>query len=626
MEILSLLLCAASLTNAMPTVVEVWSSPVSQSESVSPDGVEETFITRRQLEALNAQDLQTALRQVPGISISRYSAIGSYGGAQGGSIYIRGVGTARPGGEVRIYSDGAPRESGVWAHPLMDSLPIDFADAITVQKNPHPGGHSGTFGAVDVESLRWTADGCGGEANLAYGRHNTFISSVAAGAKESGVDAYGGFSYKYSDGHRKHNRAILNSAFGRAGAELSENTRLSFIYQHTDSKVEDPGEKGLPVPLYNRFDLDSDLFNIRFDIDRDDFKGFSLVYFEHGDINWYKDHLTDGVMTSPAGIADTTWLNWGSRSRYEWNVWRKLHLIGALDVASEGGHTKNTVFSTGKVPFAYDGRFVSVSPYLGARHDFELCDGWHLVPSAGARYHFHEVYDGQWAPAASLKLLKEDIVEFFATASRAVHYPGIYTRAVADDFAAGTLDAETMEHVAGGMKLALEENLDALLSVFHSEVDNRIDKTANGYLNSGSMRSVGVEGSLHLRPVDNVSVFGGMSITQPQTRPVSRLPRWMFTSALSWKICKYLKWNIDGQYIGSMNAYSVRSSSDSADLHKIGNGMIFNTRLAVPLESFSPLKGELYAALENFTSEKYEYYPGYPISGAMWYLGCRIKF
>lgn len=625
MEIVSLLLCAASLTNVLP-VIEVQASPVTQSESVSPDGVEESVITRRQLEALNAQDLQTALRQVPGMTISRYSAIGSYGGAQGGSVYVRGAGTARPGGEVRMYSDGAPRESGVWGHPLMDSLPIDFAEAITVQKNPHPSERAGTFGAVEVESVRMQKDGYCGEANLAYGRNDTFISSVSAGAKESGVDAYGGYSYKYSDGHREHNRSILNGAFGRVGAELSDYARLSFIYQHTDSKVEDPGEKGRPVPVHNRFDLAGDLFNVRLDVERDDLKGFSLVYFERGDIEWHKDHLTDGVPASPAGVADTTWLNWGSRSRYEWNAWRDLWLTGAFDVASEGGHTRNTVYSTGKVPFAYEGRFVSASPYFGARYDFELGDGWFIVPGAGSRYHFHEVYDSEWAPAASVKLRKEDVVEFFANASGAVHYPGIYTRAVADDFAAGTLDAETMKYVSGGIKLTVEDDLDALFTVFRSEVDNRIDKTADGYLNSGSMRAVGVESSVHWRPVEDVSVFGGMAFTEPQTSPVSRLPRWTFTSALSWKICRYVKWNIDGQYIGSMNAYSVRSSSESADLQKIGDGFVFNTRLAVPLESFLPVEGELYCALENFTKEEYEYYPGYPICGAMWYLGCKVRF
>ena len=99
-----------TLTNILETVL-VLASPITQEELVSKEGEETVYLSRAQLDALNAQDLQTALRQVPGLGISRYGAIGSYGGAQGGSIYIRGLGTARPGGEVRMYTDGVPLSS-----------------------------------------------------------------------------------------------------------------------------------------------------------------------------------------------------------------------------------------------------------------------------------------------------------------------------------------------------------------------------------------------------------------------------------------------------------------------------------------------------------------------------------
>ena len=444
--------------------------------------------------------------------------------------------------------------------------------------------------------------------------------------KEGAFDAYAGMSYKCSDGHRDHNHAMLKSAFGRVGADLSEHEHIGFIYQRTDSEVEDPGEEGRPTPVHARFDLGSDLYNIRFDTGRDNLKGFSLVYFEHGVINWHKDHLTDGVASSPAGDADTVWLNWGTRSRYEWNVWKGLWLVGAVDAASEGGRTRNTVYATGKVPFSYRGRFVSVSPYAGAKYEFELTDEWKLVPGAGIRRHFHGVYDDEWAPAASVKLNRTESLEFFANASRAVHYPGIYTRAVSGDFARGTLDAESMDYFSFGAKMSLDEDFDALVTLFRTEVDNRIDKTATGYINSGSMRANGVEISSHWRPVEDAAVYAGAAFADPETSPVSRLPRWSFTLAGTWRICSFLKWSIDGQYTGSMNAYSVREQADQENLRKIGDAFTFNTRLAVPLESFTSLEGEIYTSIENFTCEEYEYYPGYPIGEAMWYLGCRLRF
>ncbi len=608
-------------------VVVVTATPITHEEGVSKDGAETVTIGRAQLEDLNAQDLQTALRQVPGVTISRYSPVGSYGGSQGGSVYVRGVGTGHPGGEVRMYVDGAPRESGVWGHPLMDSVPVDFAQAVTVHKNPQPGHYPGTFAAVDVETRRRTQQGQEAEVDLAYGRFNTLLGAASAGAQEGPFDAYTGMAYKYSEGARPHGSAEMKNAFGRVGADLSETERLSFIYQRTDSWVEDPGVKGGTTPIYDRFDLATDLYTVRFDTDRDDLKGYSLLYFEHGAIEWQKDHLTDGNLNSPAGTADTTWLNWGVRNRYDWNLWEELWLTGAMDVESAGGHTANTRFSDNKRVFGYKGRFVTVAPYVGARYDFHLDDDWTLTPSLGARYYFHDMYDDEWAPNAAIQLDYREQVEFFVNGSRGVHYPGIYTRAVANDFAKGTLNAEVMDYVSGGTKFKIDEQWDVLVSLFHTEVSDRIDKTATGYINSGNLRATGIELSSHWRPRDDLAFFGGGMWTNPETHPVSRLPRWTFTAGGTWEICEWLKWTLDGQYIGSMNAYSVRAEADKANLQELDDAFVFNTRVAVPLKSFLPVRGgEFYVSVENFTNQHYEYYPGYPMAGTMVWMGVKIQF
>lgn len=91
-------------------------------------------------------------------------------------------------------------------------------------------------------------------------------------------------------------------------------------------------------------------------------------------------------------------------------------------------------------------------------------------------------------------------------------------------------------------------------------------------------------------------------------------------------MCEYLVWSLDGQYIGAMDAYSVRAEADRADLRHVDGAFVFNTRLAVPLRSFTPLDGEIFAAIENLADSKVEYYPGYPTGGIMWYIGCRVKF
>ena len=75
-----------------------------------------------------------------------------------------------------------------------------------------------------------------------------------------------------------------------------------------------------------------------------------------------------------------------------------------------------------------------------------------------------------------------------------------------------------------------------------------------------------------------------------------------------------------------MYAYSVRSAPTEAELRRLGDAVVVNARLALPLESVCPLEGELYLALENLLDENYAYSPGYPMGGTMWYVGCRVTF
>ena len=616
---------ATNVVAELPTVTVV-ATPITQEEAVAKDGADTATLSRSQLAQLNAQDLQTALRQVPGVTISRYAPIGSYGGAQGGSVYIRGMGTARPGGEVRMYTDGVPRGSGMWSHPLMDSMPIDFAESVSMQKSPHPARYSDTFGAVDIETRRRREQGYEGEVDLAYGRYNTFLSAGSAGLKEGPVDAYGGMSYKYSDGLRDHNMSILKSAFGRVGTDLSDDEHIGFVYQRTDSKVEDPGEEQKPTPRTDRFDLDTDLYTLRFDTERENLKGYSLLYFERGNVDWWQDDLCKTPAGPMDGNAHTEWLNFGFRNFYDWNVWKDLWITAGFDLADEYGETETRNVENGKVPFETNGRLDTISPYLGARYDFRLNDDWTLTPSIGSRYYIHTKYDNEWSPDAALTLDWQEKVQLFVNGSRGVHYPGVYTRAVSADYAAGTLTAETMDYVSGGTKVALDETADVLVTVFHTDAQNRIDKTTKGYLNAGGMRATGVELSGHWRPTDDLAFFAGLTYTNPETSPVSRLPEWMATAGGTWKICDYLKWTLDGQFIDEMYAYSVRSSEEAAELRELDAGFLLNTRLAVPLDSFTPFEGELYLSLENLTNSHYAYYPGYPMDGIMWYLGCKFKF
>lgn len=116
--------------------VSVVSSPIIEGNRVDSFANETKTLSKEQIWDLNAPDLTSALRRppqrTPGVTISRFDNIGSFGGAEGGAIFIRGKGASRPGAEISVMIDGVPAYISVWNHPLLDYLSVDPANSLTV--------------------------------------------------------------------------------------------------------------------------------------------------------------------------------------------------------------------------------------------------------------------------------------------------------------------------------------------------------------------------------------------------------------------------------------------------------------------------------------------------------------
>jgi len=93
--------------------VTVTASPVIDSNKTDRFGSYSTTVSDDQVQDLNAIDLASALRRTPGVSISRFNPVGSFGGEEGGAVHIRGMGTTRPGSEIKTYIDDIPFYMGV---------------------------------------------------------------------------------------------------------------------------------------------------------------------------------------------------------------------------------------------------------------------------------------------------------------------------------------------------------------------------------------------------------------------------------------------------------------------------------------------------------------------------------
>ena len=133
----------------LPETTVIGSSVIDQNK-VDSFGSLTTVVGQDQIRDLNALDLSSALRRTPGVTVSRFNPVGSFGGAEGGAVYIRGMGASRPGSEIKTYIDGVPFYMGVWGHPLLDLLPINAMQSISVYKGPQPQKFGNTFAAIDL--------------------------------------------------------------------------------------------------------------------------------------------------------------------------------------------------------------------------------------------------------------------------------------------------------------------------------------------------------------------------------------------------------------------------------------------------------------------------------------------
>ncbi|MCQ2368181.1 MAG: TonB-dependent receptor plug domain-containing protein [Kiritimatiellae bacterium] len=617
------ILLASVVTNS----IVVTASPIVQEERNTPDGAEVVYVGSDQLARLSAQDLPTALRHVPGVSVSRYSPIGAFGGSQGGSVYIRGTGESRPGGTLTILRDDVPTLGSFFNHPLMDLTPIDFSESLTVVKTPRPRSVPNAFSAVEMTTWRKRDEGFGGEADIAYGRFNTFLSSLKAGVKEGPFDFAAGVAHRQSEGARKNGEARLDSAFARAGLELGETEYLTFIYNMADSSVEDPGKKGMPTPKYERFNTSMNSYTLRLESKHEAFEGYSAVYVTDGRIRWRKDHFSDMNPASPWGWSKTDWDTYGYRGLYDLHF-GDFTLSPGLDVMVEEGRTKSINGLTGvvaPVPGSAWQRETITAPYLGARYDFHLNDEWTLTPSVGTKYYFNDKFKDEWSPGAAVDL-GTDEYGVFASYQRGIHYPGLIFLANKAKWGTEDCDAETMDNFNVGFRANLDEKLEARVSVYRNRIRKRLDQDAYGlYHNAGELDSTGLETSLHYQYNEDLSFYSGFSVNHAKQSHAARLPRFTATLGSSYRLTEHLHLDVDAEYVAKMYAYSTRSS-EVKDLAEVDGFWTANLRLALDTRVCLPVDGEWYVAVENIFNRHYEYFPDYEMPGTMAYVGMKIRF
>jgi outer membrane cobalamin receptor len=603
------------------TEIEVTApAPLVEGNSLTPSLVTFSRVTRHQLDDLLVADMLTGLRQVPGVVISRYNPVGSYGGADGGTLYIRGLGSGRPGGEILFQVDGAPIYSGVWAHPLMDVLSVDAAGSIDVIKGASPVLYgNGAYGVVDIHTRRMETEGTRFDAMGAGGSFRSLALEADAGWRQGRWDATAVASYRRSDGHREHSAGELQSCFGQFGVEPAPGWRFDATLSRTGNYALDPGPKDQGPPLQGQFNTDDWTTVLTVENSSSALSGYSRFYLNDGAIRWQQWDAAGGRRDD----SNTDYRNWGLRFRQAWQASDRLTLRGGLDWDVYGGSFVH-VLGDQAIP-KETLTFWNAAPYLQVQGQFGTKT---LVqPVVGVRWNHSRYFGDIVAPEAGLSVVRGG-TRFHVTGSRGFNLPGVYAAFQYEDWNQGAswqdLKAERIWHLEGGVSHAFSPRVQADVTLFHDRGTDALRFAAPPphFDNIGAYTTQGVELTGHLLPDPRLNLFAGYTWLRATPSDLPNAPAHSASFGANWHPRSRWQFSLDGQYLsahwGGNTRYPGRTRLDGF--------FVLNGRCQwdVAPDTWRE-RIVLFLEAENLTDVRYEYRPGYPMPGLTFWAGARLS-
>ncbi len=611
--------------------VVVRRTPVLADTLITPFADRVDRIGPDQISGLNAQDLTSALRRHPGITVSRYNIIGAYGGADGGSVYIRGHGSSRPGTEIMMMFDGIPRLVGVWTHPLMDMHSVDVAEWIEVYKSPQPvlmGNMA--FGAVNtipkqaIAPLEFTS-----RTLFSYGSYDTRSIRFEGAALQDEFDVYAVASHRRSDGHRPRSSGRADLFYARMGMQLDENWRSDIHFMHTDAWAYDPGREDAPhTTRRERFNNENDFYLVTVSHRHDGAEGYIKGYYDDGSILWEQWHQPPPAPFPAQNLdTETRYSNYGVRLRESVNPLRNMELIAGFDADFYGGEVKEHFELAEDLKFNRL-MFRNISPYIMIAHTFG--EKLRITPSAGARYTDNRHFENSTSGQGGFTLQYGDST-IYAQTSRAYNYAGVYGAVLATKWGRGDawkdLDPESIDHREIGAQQRVNSWMNITVSAFHSEVSNalRLSPPPQPRMeNIGGYTMRGIEIQAAMTPAQQLRLFLGGTWNNPQPNDVPNTPEWTFSGGCLYLPVARITMNLDVEYVGGQTVINPRFGQPQ---EAVSGYTLVSARTGYRLrQEGHSWNGELFVGGENLTNQNYEYSPGYPMPGTTWMAGLSLDF
>ncbi len=620
--VMALTIDAAAQTSTLQRV-EVIGSPIIESNRTDAFASLATEVGEGQLRDLNATDLSSALRRTPGVTVSRFNPVGSFGGDEGGAVHVRGLGASRPGSEIKTYVDGIPFYMGVWNHALLDLLPVGGMQRITVYKGPQPQTFGNTFAAIDLTPRQPGQDGVSGNLRLAAGSFSTLIEQVDVSVRSGNGELAVAQGHARSNGHRDDADGKLDNLMASGSFRLSPQWRAGALVLSADNRVSDPGPQGDPAARTGTFETRGTLGSVSLWHEHGNWKGRLQVYDNHGTGLW--DNPTAAVVESEFHLSGVRW-------REVAQPWSGGELVVGLDVDRMQGSVAFNGFT------AFDGVSLRlVSPYVALAHTVSLNDGWALTPSAGVRVYRHNIHGSSSAPHAGLTLALGDAFALRLSASRGINHPGLdaaLLNAIVPPLAGAPdswrdLGPERMDHVELGMRWAPARGTSLDVSMFHDSLKDRYvfafppAVTLPSFTNLGNYSVRGMEATWSQQWRMDWSSFAGLTLLDSSLADLPYAPRHALAAGVTWREGPW-RVSADAQFQSAMFVLNKARADAATNTAEVGGFAVFNLRAAYALPLLGP-RGEIFAAFENLANRHYAYRPGYPMPGRSAQVGLNLS-
>ncbi len=614
--------------------ITITESPIIEGNEVDRYASQKTTVTERQIEDLNAQDIGTALRMAPGVNISRYNIIGSFGGSSGGAVFIRGMGSSRPGAEIKTMVDGIPMYMSVWNHPLLDLMSIDTAFSIEVYKSPQPHIFGNASGIINIVPKKKVTEGTTARAKVAGGSYGTFVGKAELGRKWKNFDYYLGGGYRRSDGHRDNADGELKDFYGRIGYRLSNRWDLSLFTMWNDNYADDPGAEGSnPDTRKGRYETRTWLILAKLENHFDIADGYVKLYRNAGEGDWLNQP------TRKAGVKENLFNDfefYGVKIREVLHCFKGNEIIAGFDWdVTEGDYDK--IFSNGTHD-RWDGHdFTIISPYFAISQQIGDRNSFYLIPSAGFRFYHNSDFDSEWSPHGGL-ILGYKQTEFHTGYSRGIIYPGldvvVFSEKVIPPLGSSwkNLKAEKVDHYEIGLKHRFGSLAVADITWFYDDGRDRYVVVPPPppppiYSNVEKYHIKGIEATATIYPVDNISLFAGLTWMDTSPSDLPYAPEITFSAGLNWQFKNSFRISLDCEYVDKMHVDAQLRKQGARNLTTVDSYFLLNGRVGYTFNiPSSHLKGEAFLAVENLTNTDYEYLPGYPMPGTTAMVGINLKF